>query len=105
VYRDNLVRGENVRKDMVDSSRRKSGKKKSSLKRLGAGGMGGYILVRTIKSKGSSKIIAAEAAPAKALSKETSSPCFLVSNTMMMNVTTALTSVTGLIGLGAVYDL
>jgi hypothetical protein len=105
VYLDNLVSGENVRKDMVENSTRKRGKKKSSLKRVGAGGIGGYILFRTIRSKGSSKIIAPDAAPAKALNKATLSPCFLASNMMMRNEAMALASVIGVIGLGAVYDL
>jgi hypothetical protein len=53
VYFDSLVRGENVRKDMVESSTRKRGRKKSSRKIIGAGGMGGYILFRTMRSNGS----------------------------------------------------
>lgn len=104
MYLDNLVRGENVRNDMVESSTRKSGKKNSKRKIIGAGGMGGYILFRTIRSKGSSKIIGADAAPTKALNNATLNPCLLVKSRMMTNVAAAHVSVTGLTGLGAVYD-
>jgi hypothetical protein len=104
VYLDNLVRGENVRKDMVESSTRKRGKKKSSRKSVGAGGMGGYILFRTIKSNGSSKIIGADAAPTKELNNATLTPCRLVKSRMITNVAAADATVTLLTGLGAVYD-
>ena len=104
MYLDNLVSGENVRKDMVESSMRKSGKKNSKRNSNGAEGMGGYILFRTIKSKGNSKIIGAAAAPTKALNNASLNPCFLVNSKMMTNAATADASVTRLTGLGAVYD-
>jgi len=66
--------------------------------------MGGYILSRTMRSKGSSKTMGADAAPTKALGSATLSPCLLVKSTMMTNVAAAPASVTGVIGLGAVYD-
>jgi len=103
-YLDSLVSGENVRNDMVESSTRNSGKKKSRRKIIGAGGMGGYILFRTIRSKGSSKIIGADAAPTRALNSATLNPCLLVNSRMMTNVAAAQASVTGVTGLGAVYD-
>ena len=104
VYLDSLVKGEKVRKEMVESSMRKRGKKKSSRKSVGAGGIGGYILFRTIRSKGSSKIIGPVMAPTRALRNATFIPCLLVNRRMTMNAATALASVIGVTGLGAVYD-
>jgi hypothetical protein len=89
---------------MVESSTRKRGKKKSNRKSIGAGGIGGYILFKTIRSKGSSKIIGPVTDPTKALNNATLGPCFLVKRRMTMNVATALASVIGVTGLGAVYD-
>lgn len=99
-----LVKGEKVRNDIVESSIRKSGRKKSSRKSMGAGGMGGYIRFRTIKSKGSSKIMGPVMAPTRALSRAVLSPCLLVKSRMTTNAATALASVIGVTGLGAVYD-
>ena len=74
VYFDSFVNGENVRSESVEISTRNRGKKKRSLYRFGAGGMGGYVLPMTIRSNGSSNIIGAAAVPTKALPSATLSP-------------------------------
>ena len=64
---DSFVKGDKVRSESVEISTRNRGRKKSSLYRVGLGGMGGYVLNITIRSKGSSNIIGAAAVPTKAL--------------------------------------
>jgi hypothetical protein len=74
VYFDRFVKGDNVRSENVEISTRNRGKKKSSLYRVGLGGMGGYVLNITIRSNGSSNIIGAAAVPTKALPSAIFSP-------------------------------
>lgn len=74
VYFDSFVNGDNVRSENVEISTRNRGRKKSSLNRVGAGGMGGYVLPMTIRSNGSSNIIGAAAVPTKALPNATFNP-------------------------------
>jgi len=74
VYFDSFVKGDNVRSENVETSTRNKGRKKSSLKSVGAGGRAGYVLPMTIRSNGSSNIIGAAAVPTKALPKASFSP-------------------------------
>ena len=74
VYFDSLVKGDNVRSKNVEISTRNRGKKKSSLKSVGAGGTAGYVLPITIRSNGSSKNIGAAAVPTRALPNASFSP-------------------------------
>jgi hypothetical protein len=69
VYFDSFVKGDNVSSENVEISTRNRGRKKSSLNSVGAGGTGGYVLVMTIRSNGSSNIIGAAAVPTKAVPK------------------------------------
>jgi hypothetical protein len=73
-----FIRGDNVNSDMVDNSMIKSGKKKRPLKRIGLGGMAGYVLFITIKSNGSSKIIGAAIAATAPLRIAITLPFFQV---------------------------
>jgi hypothetical protein len=74
VYFDSFVKGDNVSSENVEISTRNRGKKKSSLNSVGAGGTGGYVLVMTIRSNGSSNIIGAAAVPTEALPSASFSP-------------------------------
>jgi len=98
VYFDRFVKGDNVRSENVEISTRNRGKKKSSLKSVGAGGKGGYVLPMTIRSNGSSNIIGAAAVPTRALPSATFSPRTLVTYAIMMKVAVPHRVVIGLIG-------
>ena len=74
VYFDSFVNGDSVSSENVEISTRNTGRKKSSLNSVGAGGRGGYVLPMTIRSNGSSNIIGAAAVPTKALPSATFSP-------------------------------
>ena len=63
------------------------------------------VMLKTIMSKGSSKIIGPTAAPTKALSSATLMPCFRVRYAIRTNVTTADNIVTELTGFGAALEL
>ena len=74
VYFDSFVKGDSVRSESVEISTMKRGRKKRSLKSVGEGGMGGYVLFMTIRSNGSSNTIGAAAVPTKALPSASLSP-------------------------------
>ena len=61
---DRLVKGDSSRSDIVETSTRKRGRKKSSATKRGA-----FALPITIRSNGSSNIIGAAAVPTNALPK------------------------------------
>jgi hypothetical protein len=101
VYLVTFIKGESNSRDIVVSSIRNKGKKNSNLKSAGFGGIGGYVLPITIRSKGSSKTIGPAIAQIAALRNATFTPFFFVNQKTTIKLINAKRKVKIVIGFSA----